>query len=71
MNIDNGKISLYSKENNSLGDKNGYDLSVMIKLLNAEYNLKFNVDFMNDESFVSDGITNKLNLIVNYLMKMA
>lgn len=69
MNIDNGKISLYSKENNSLRDKNGYDLSVMIGGINEnaeDDNLGPDIElFMNDESFVSGGITNENpNLIV-------
>ena len=69
MQIDNGKFSFYSKKNNSLEDKNGYDLSVLIGGINEnadEDNIGPEIElFMNDESFISGGITNENpNLIV-------
>ena len=69
MQVDYGKFSFYAKENNNLNDKNGYDLSVLIGGINEnaeEDNLGPEIDlFMNDESFVSGGITNENpNLIV-------
>ena len=69
MQIDFGKFSFYSKENNSLNDKNGYDLSVLIGGINEnaeDDNIGPDIElFMNDESFISGGITNESpNLIV-------
>ena len=69
MQVDYGKFSFYAKENNNLTDKNGYDLSVLIGGINEnaeEDNIGPEIDlFMNDESFVSGGITNENpNLIV-------
>ena len=69
MQVDFGKFSFYSKENNSLEDKNGYDLSVLIGGINEEAdedNLGPEIElFMNDESFINGGITNENpNLIV-------
>ena len=69
MQVDYGKFSFYAKENNNLTDKNGYDLSVLIGGINEnaeEDNIGPEIDlFMNDESFISGGITNENpNLIV-------
>jgi len=69
MQVDFGKFSFYSKQNNSLQDKNGYDLSVLMGGLNEnadEDNIGPEIElFMNDESFISGGITNENpNLIV-------
>jgi len=69
MQIDFGKFSFYSKENNTLNDKNGYDLSVLIGGINEnaeDDNIGPDIElFMNDESFISGGITNENpNLIV-------
>ena len=69
MQVDFGKFSFYSKDNNSLEDKNGYDLSVLIGGINEEAdedNLGPEIElFMNDESFINGGITNENpNLIV-------
>ena len=69
MQVDFGKFSFYSKQNNSLQDKNGYDLSVLMGGINEnadEDNLGPEIElFMNDESFINGGITNENpNLIV-------
>ena len=69
MQVDFGKFSFYSKENNSLQDKNGYDVSVLIGGINEnadEDNIGPEIElFMNDESFINGGITNENpNLIV-------
>ena len=69
MQVDFGKFSFYSKDNNSQEDKNGYDLSVLIGGINEEAdedNLGPEIElFMNDESFINGGITNENpNLIV-------
>ena len=69
MQIDFGKFSFYAKETNNLKDKNGYNLSVMIGGINEnaeEDNTGPEIElFMNDESFISGGITNENpNLIV-------
>ena len=69
MQIDFGKFSFYAKDNNSLNDKNGYNLSVLIGGINEnaeEDNAGPEIElFMNDESFINGGITNENpNLIV-------
>ena len=69
MQVDFGKFSFYSKENNSLQDKSGYDLSVLMGGINEnadEDNIGPEIElFMNDESFINGGITNENpNLIV-------
>ncbi len=69
MQVDFGKFSFYSKENNSLQDKNGYNVSVLIGGINEnadEDNIGPEIElFMNDESFINGGITNENpNLIV-------
>ena len=69
MQIDFGKFSFYAKQTNNLKDKNGYNLSVMIGGINEnaeEDNTGPEIElFMNDESFISGGITNENpNLIV-------
>ena len=69
MQVDFGKFSFYSKENNGSQDKNGYDLSVLIGGVNEnadEDNTGPEIElFMNDESFINGGITNENpNLIV-------
>ena len=69
MEVDNGKFSFYSKQNSGLEDRNGYDLSVLIGGINEnaqEDNIGPEIDlYMNDESFISGGITNENpNLIV-------
>ena len=69
MDVDYGKISFYSKSTYSLMDQNGYNLDVLIGGINenaAEDNIGPEIElFMNDEAFVSGGITNENpNLLV-------
>ena len=69
MEVDSGKFSFYSKESSSLADNNGYNKSILIGGINEnaeEDNIGPEIDlFMNDESFISGGITNENpNLIV-------
>ena len=59
----NGKISLYSKTENQLSDQRGYNFDIKIGGVNLnapEDNIGPTIElFMNDESFVSGGITNE------------
>ncbi|MFT4673199.1 MAG: hypothetical protein ACI9R6_000081 [Saprospiraceae bacterium] len=67
--VGNGKVSLYSKQNNLLRDNNGFNLDIQVGGLNANAGTDNTGPvvqlFMNDESFVSGGVTNDSpNLIV-------
>jgi len=69
MDVDYGKISFYSKSISNLMDQNGYNLDVLIGGINenaAEDNIGPEIElFMNDEAFISGGITNENpNLLV-------
>ena len=69
MDVDYGKISFYSKSTSNLMDQNGYNLDVLIGGINenaAEDNIGPEIElFMNDEAFISGGITNENpNLLV-------
>ncbi|UPT69543.1 MAG: type IX secretion system sortase PorU [Flavobacterium sp. JAD_PAG50586_2] len=61
--VDNGRISFYTKRNQILLDKTGYNTDIKIGGINT--NAAVDVDgptvklFMNDESFVNGGITNE------------
>ncbi|MFK5983256.1 MAG: type IX secretion system sortase PorU [Flavobacteriaceae bacterium] len=66
--IGNGRMSFYSNENNSLIDQAGFNLDLKIGGLNEDapednqgplINL-----FMNDESFVSGGVTNNSPILI-------
>ena len=61
--VGNGKISLYSKTENPLSDQRGYNFDITIGGVNTnapEDNKGPDIQlFMNDESFVSGGITNE------------
>ncbi len=61
--VGNGKISLYSKTENQLSDQRGYNFDIKIGGVNLnapEDNIGPTIElFMNDESFVSGGITNE------------
>jgi len=65
-----GKVSFYAKEQQQLNDHTGYDLSVKIGGINPNAGQDnegptINI-FMNDESFISGGITNENpTLLVN------
>jgi len=60
--VGNGKVSLYAERNNELEDQTGFNLDILVGGLNEnapEDNIGPTVQlFMNDESFVSGGITN-------------
>ena len=69
MEIDSGKFSFYAKDTSSNLDKSGYNTSIQIGGVNEdaeEDNIGPEIQiFLNDESFVSGGITNESpNLIV-------
>ena len=61
--VGNGKISFYSKTDNPLSDQRGYNFDIKIGGVNLnapEDNQGPNIElYMNDESFVSGGITNE------------
>ena len=63
MEVGNGKMSFYSKSNSNLMDQNGSNLDVLIGGINenaAEDNMGPEIElFMNDEAFISGGITNE------------
>lgn len=69
--VGNGKISLYSKKDNSLIDNQGYDLSVKVGGVNVNAvadNTPPTVRlFMNDESFVNGGVTNQSPVFLAFL----
>lgn len=69
MEIDSGKFSFYAKDQYSVLDKSGYNTTIQIGGINEdaeEDNIGPEIQiFLNDESFVSGGITNESpNLIV-------
>ena len=63
MEVGNGKMSFYSKSNSNLMDQNGSNLNVLIGGINEdadEDNMGPEIElFMNDEAFISGGITNE------------
>jgi len=63
MEVGNGKMSFYSKSNSNLMDQNGSNLDILIGGINenaAEDNIGPEIElFMNDEAFISGGITNE------------
>ena len=63
MDIDYGKISFYAKNNSILTDQNGSNLNILIGGINenaSEDNLGPEIElYMNDEAFISGGITNE------------
>lgn len=60
--VGNGKVSLYAQKDGQLEDQTGFNLDILVGGLNEnapEDNIGPNIRlFMNDESFVSGGITN-------------
>lgn len=69
--VGNGKVSFYAKNNAVLEDQTGHDYSVKIGGLNENAvadNLPPKIRiYMNDESFVSGGITNQSPLFLAFL----
>ncbi len=61
--VGNGKVSFYSKKNNQFQDQTGFNFDIKIGGINenaAEDNIGPTIVlFMNDENFVSGGITNE------------
>ena len=67
--VGNGKISFYAKQNGLLRDNNGFNLDIQVGGLNENAGTDTTGPivqlFMNDESFVSGGVTNDSpNLII-------
>ena len=66
--VDTGRLSFYSKDDNSLDDKSGFNLDLKIGGLNEdapEDNQGPLIQlFMNDESFVPGGITNESPILI-------
>jgi hypothetical protein len=69
--VGNGKISFYARKSGSSIDQTGYDLNIKIGGINENPvadNLSPKVRlYMNDESFVSGGITNQSPLFLAFL----
>ena len=67
----NGKISFYAKKTSALEDQTGYDTSIRIGGLNANPAVDNTAPrvrlYMNDESFVSGGITNESPMFLAFL----
>ncbi|WP_264566583.1 type IX secretion system sortase PorU [Flavobacterium sp. N3904] len=69
--LDNGKISFYAKKNNALEDVTGYNSVIKVGGLNenaAADNISPKVKlYMNDETFVSGGITNESPVFIAFM----
>ncbi|WP_367773429.1 type IX secretion system sortase PorU [Flavobacterium sp. WC2421] len=69
--LDNGKISFYAKKEQVLENETGYDTNIKIGGINenaAEDNISPKVKlYMNDETFVSGGITNSSPFLLAFL----
>ena len=69
--LDNGRISFYAKENNTLINNTGLDTTIKIggvNLLAAEDKIPPTVRlYMNDETFVSGGTTNQSPLFLAFM----
>lgn len=70
-NIDYGRISFYSKRNQTLFDKSGVNTSIKVGGVNLNAPVD-NIDptvklYMNDQNFISGGITNESPIFLAYL----
>jgi len=69
--LDNGKLSFYAKKNESLEDSAGYDATIKIGGVNenavADNNSPKVKLYMNDETFVSGGISNSSPILIAYM----
>ncbi|MDQ1164098.1 type IX secretion system sortase PorU [Flavobacterium sp. SORGH_AS_0622] len=69
--VDNGRISFYSKKNEALENQTGYNNSIKIGGINEnapQDNISPKVKlYMNDETFVSGGITNESPFLLAFL----
>jgi hypothetical protein len=70
--VGNGRVSLYSKQENASEDRAGFNLDLQVGGLNEsapEDNQGPTIElFMNDESFVNGGITNDSPILIARLM---
>ena len=69
--LDNGKISFYAQKNQSSEDVTGYNTTIKVGGINenavADNNSPKVKLYMNDESFVSGGITNESPVFIAYM----
>lgn len=69
--VGNGRVSFYAKRNSQLLDQTGYDSSIQIGGINdqapADNTAPTARLYMNDESFVSGGITNESPFLLAFL----
>ena len=69
--MDNGKISFYAQKNQLLEDVTGYDTTIKVGGINenavADNNSPKVKLYMNDETFVSGGITNESPVFIAYM----
>jgi hypothetical protein len=69
--VDNGRISFYSKKNEALENQSGYNSTIKIGGINEnapQDNISPKVKlYMNDETFVSGGITNESPFLLAFL----
>ncbi|MGQ7945413.1 type IX secretion system sortase PorU [Flavobacterium sp. WC2509] len=69
--LDNGKLSFYAQKNQVLEDVAGYDTSIKVGGINenavADNNSPKVKLYMNDETFVSGGITNESPIFIAYM----
>ncbi len=66
--VGKGRVSLYAQENNSLIDQTGFNLDILVGGINenapSDTQGPFINLFMNDESFVSGGVTNDSPILI-------
>ena len=71
INVGNGKISFYAKRGEILLDKTGYNTTIKIGGINENASVDTNAPkvklYMNDQTFISGGITNESPLFLAYL----
>ncbi|MRX66701.1 Peptidase family C25 [Flavobacterium resistens] len=71
INVDYGRISFYSKKNQALENQSGYNTTIKIGGINEnapQDNISPKVKlYMNDETFVSGGITNESPFLLAFL----
>jgi hypothetical protein len=69
--VGNGRVSFYSKKNGVLEDQTGADISIQVGGVNTNAEADTTPPtvalYMNDESFVSGGITNDAPILLAYL----
>lgn len=69
--VGNGRVSFYSKKNGVLEDQTGVDVAIQVGGVNANAEADTTPPtatlYMNDESFVSGGITNDAPILLAYL----